>query len=362
MTYGIITHYDVHNHGAILQLNALVQVLRGKFGMEAAALRFDKNYDFLGRELKSKYEVSLRSAGIYLNYLKENGWRRMLFNVKKKRLLESFKTRERLVGNYYTECGKLDGVIIGSDEVFALHTGPTPVFFGHGCPADKVFSYAGSFGPTTIEDVDRLNCRALVSSGLRSMAGLSVRDRNSMRIVRDLTGREPVPVCDPVILYGYEREMAAFPPVNLPPYLLVYAYDRNMNDPAEVERIRTFARRHGLKIVSPGFYHQWADWNVNADPVELLRYFKNARFVVTDTFHGCVMSIITERNMAVKLRGNENKLFNLLEEYGLTGRILSDDWNLDALFSGTVNYETLHGEVLRRRGQSMSYLNQMMNL
>ena len=28
MKIGIITHYDVHNHGALLQLNALVQVLR----------------------------------------------------------------------------------------------------------------------------------------------------------------------------------------------------------------------------------------------------------------------------------------------------------------------------------------------
>ena len=28
MKYGIITHYDVHNHGAVLQLNALVHVLR----------------------------------------------------------------------------------------------------------------------------------------------------------------------------------------------------------------------------------------------------------------------------------------------------------------------------------------------
>ena len=46
MKYGIITHYDVHNHGALLQLNGLKQVLNS-LGIEANALQFDKNYDFL---------------------------------------------------------------------------------------------------------------------------------------------------------------------------------------------------------------------------------------------------------------------------------------------------------------------------
>lgn len=33
MDIGIITHYDVHNHGALLQLNALCKVLK-KWGMK----------------------------------------------------------------------------------------------------------------------------------------------------------------------------------------------------------------------------------------------------------------------------------------------------------------------------------------
>ena len=66
MKYGIITHYDVHNHGALLQLYGLEQVLKN-LGIEAFALQYDKNYDFLGHEMKSKYEISLKSIGIYFN-------------------------------------------------------------------------------------------------------------------------------------------------------------------------------------------------------------------------------------------------------------------------------------------------------
>ena len=41
MKYGIITHYDVHNHGAHLQMYALIQVLK-ELGYDAKALRYAK--------------------------------------------------------------------------------------------------------------------------------------------------------------------------------------------------------------------------------------------------------------------------------------------------------------------------------
>lgn len=361
MKYGIITHYDVHNHGALLQLNALIKVLN-QYHIEAEALQFDKNYDFLGVGLKSKYNISVRSFGVYSRYLLEHGIKRTLFNLKKKQLLDAFKVREYLTGRYYTAYPELDAVIIGSDEVFALHTGPTPVFWGHGCPTQKVFSYAGCFGPTTLEDIKRLHCEAFVRSGLECMVGLGMRDRNSMDIVRKLVTKDPVLVVDPVILYGYAAEINSFQPVGLPAYLLVYAYDNHMNTPEEISMIKEYAGKHHLRIVSAGFYHGWADYNLNADPVALLRYFKYARCVVTDTFHGSVMSIITHRNVAVKLRGNANKLQNLLEEYKLTERIIDNVHGLDDIFGKDIDYSSVCDEVSRRRDASLDYLNRMINL
>lgn len=359
MTYGIVTHYDVHNHGAILQLNALVKLLQEKYQIEASALQFDKNYDFLGRKLKAKYEISARSLGIYIKYLHENGLRRTLFNLRKKQLLERFKRANKLIGAFYTECGNLDGIIIGSDEVFALHTGPTPLFYGHGCPSENVFSYAGSFGPTTLEEIERLHCRNFIASGLSAMKGIAMRDENSASIGLKLTGNKPVLVCDPVILYGYTKEIASFTPINLSPYLLVYSYDQNMNAPEEITLIRDFAKSRQLKIVSAGFYHKWADYNINVDPVELLRYFKYADYVLTDTFHGSVLSLVTEKNFAVKVRHNTNKLLNLMQEYGLQQRILSDTRTLDEVFSEKLNYGPVRDEIHRRKSISLNYLTEM---
>lgn len=359
MEFGIITHYDVHNHGALLQMNALVKVLKKEFNINAQALQFEKNYDFLGHEMKAKYEISLKSIKIYINYLKERGLKIFFFNIKKKRLFEQFKKKENLIGKYYTEYDGLDAIIIGSDEVFALHTGPTPVFFGHALPSDIVFSYAASFGPTTISDIKRLHCEAFVKSGLASMKGLSMRDYNSMKITKELTGRDSTLVVDPVILYGYQDELSKCTRPILSPYLLVYAYETRMNTHDEITSILNFAHSKGLKVVCPGFYHKWADINVNVDPIELLSYFKYADCVVTDTFHGGVLSIITGREIGVKIRDNKNKLFHLLTEYGLENRIIGDDWDLDSIFSMKQNNIFITQEINRRKALSLNYIKSM---
>ena len=76
--------------------------------------------------MKAKYEISLKSVGVYAKYFMENGLSQFLYNYEKKRLLDRFKKEHQMIGPYYTECGELDGVVMGSDEIFALHTGPTP--------------------------------------------------------------------------------------------------------------------------------------------------------------------------------------------------------------------------------------------
>lgn len=353
---GIITHYDVHNHGALLQLNALIRVL-GKKGIEAKALRFDKNYDFMGHDMKSKYEISIRSAKHYWKFLKERGAGSMNYNYKKRKTLNRFKEESGIIGDYYSESPQLDGVFIGSDEVFALHTGPTLVFFGYCLPTDNVVSYAGSFGPTSHEEIERLHAVDFVRGGLMSMKGITVRDHNSAEIVGKLTGKTPEIVVDPVLLYGYKEEISKLSPPPIKNYLLIYAYDNRMNEQEEVEAIKKYAKSQGLKIVSAGFYHSWCDYNVDVDPIKLLAYFKYADIVVTDTFHGSVLSLITEAQFIAKSReSNHFKLLNLLKEYGADNRLIEEWGKMDEKFQSDIDYSKVNIEIERRRDKSMEAL------
>ena len=358
MKYGIITHYDVHNHGAILQTNALVKVLEQRFKITAYVLQYTKNYDFLGCDKRDKYEFSIKSIKHYFDYLLSRGLRLFLFNIRKKIIFEKFKKDEKLIGEYYSKCKQLDGVVIGSDEVFALHTGPTPALFGYALPSDKVFSYAGSFGPTKLSDILSLHCIEFVKGGLSGLNGLGMRDQNSINIAEKLTGKKAWLNVDPVLLYGYEKELSQFKPINKK-YILVYAYETRMNNKDEYQNIISFAHKKGLKVICPGFYHKWADKNVNVSPIELLRWFKYAEYVITDTFHGAVLSLITGREMAIKIRDNANKLKNLLMEYKLEHRIINDNWNLSDIFSSKLDMVKINEEIVSRRKSSMDYLRSM---
>lgn len=150
MKIGIITHYDVHNHGAVLQMYALEKVLEN-FGNEAKGLTFHKNYDFFESYAENKYNISLKSIPYYIGYLMEKGIKKTYFNYKKKQILDNFKFSNKMIGEKSSEAKDLDTVFIGSDEVFSIETGLTPEFWGNNLNCKNIFSYAGCFGPTTLE-------------------------------------------------------------------------------------------------------------------------------------------------------------------------------------------------------------------
>ena len=66
--------------------------------------------------------------------------------------------------------------------------------------------------------------------------------------------------------------------------------------------------------------------------LQLNALIKCAKCVVTNTFHGCVISIMTGTEIAVKMRVNANKLLSLMKEYCLEGREFDIGHSLDDVF------------------------------
>lgn len=352
MKIGILTYYGVHNHGAVLQANALKTVLESK-GHECGFLEFERSYSNISQQQANKYKFGLGSIGFYAKYMMEKGLGNILYNVSKKRTLGKFRAVNiPLLGKYEDFSGDL--AVIGSDEVFSLEIGVNPFLYGNGLKARHVISYAGCFGPTAYEDVVKQGQQKMISDGLHHMDAVSVRDQNSLETVKKTSGIDATLVCDPVILYGYEKEMQSFTPP-MKEYILIYSYDKNLNDAVEYNHIKAYAEKHNLKVVSVGYYHRWCKC-IDASPFELLGWIKNARLVVTDTFHGSVMSIICNTPAVVKLRGNQNKLRFLLSEYGLLDRRISDFAEMESVADKTVDFDKVNAAIQERRAASMKFL------
>lgn len=355
MKLGIITHHDVHNHGAQLQMFALQKVLMS-FGHQAKALTYKKSYDFLADYAENKYIFSIRSIPYYIQYLLKQGFSKTYFNYKKKQILVAFRKQNELVGEYYSKANDLDGAFVGSDEVFSIETGLTTVFWGLGVPVQKIFSYAGCFGPTTIEFIREHYAEEYIKAGIERLEKLSVRDGNSKYIVEQLSNKEVTVVCDPVILYGYKEEKKNFKKLLKEKYLVIYSYDQNMNNPEEVKKIRDYAKCEGLTIVSPGFYHSWCDKNINVTPIELIEYIWGAECVITDTFHGSVISIIMNKEFLTKIRTNSNKVDFLLQEYQLSNRVIDSFNTLHEKFEKKIDYKNVNEIMGKNRKQSLTFI------
>lgn len=359
-TVGILTHYQVHNHGALLQLYALYHVLQN-LHVAPTVLTYQKNFDFLPAGLKNKYEFSLKSLPYYGKYLAKKGLRKTWFNFHKNRILERFKKDNFSFSAL--EKTPVDYAVVGSDEVFSLEAGLNRMMYGYGVQSKKIFSYAASFGQTNVTEIEQKNCRSLIAEGLNRFSSICVRDRASADTVETLIGKKPAIHFDPVLLYGFQEELKnTVYQVPSRPYLLVYAYDNHMNETAEVKTVQDYARRHGLLIVSPGFYHSWADIHLNASPLELLHVFKYAACVVTDTFHGSVLSILTNRPFAAFVRDmNKNKMDFLLDSLNVRAARMSAWEELPAILSQSWNWENLNSQVVLERQAAMSYLKEALN-
>ena len=358
---GIITHYDVHNHGAHLQMYALSKCLE-KLGYEAKALRFQKNYDFMGgAEAGKKYNISIRSIPTYIKYTLTNGIDRTFYNIKKRKTLTAFRTFHGLVGDYYSEAKGLDAVVIGSDEIFSIEAGPNPWYYGIGVPCDYEISYAASFGPTTLKMIEDHNVASMVEAGLRNLKHIAVRDENSAEIVEHYTGKTPTIACDPVLLYDFPEQLKPatseeFKTAHAEKYCIIYSYDYNMNDDQTIKSIREYARKRGLKIYSVGYFHRWCDKSIDVDPLDVFKWFSGAEIVFTDTFHGSVISLETGTQFISQIRGNGNKLAYLLEQYGVSDRKVTGFSDIEEIVKTPIDYNIVNETVSKIRNESLFYL------
>ena len=198
-----------------------------------------------------------------------------------------------------------------------------------------------------------------VQEGLKKFVDLSARDENTAQIIEKLTGRVPTMVCDPVLLYDFKDTKVKMK-IPKKKYMVIYAYDFNITDEEEVKAIKQYAKEKGLITVSPGTYHKWCDKNISCNALEWVEIFKNAECVVTDTFHGTITSIITNKPMAVLIRNklNSNKMIDLLDRCNISNRRLKEisKKELDKVFSQKINFKQVNERVQELRKNGENYL------
>lgn len=229
--------------------------------------------------------------------------------------------------------------------------------FGKGLNASRIITYAASFGATTIDKLQLVGKKEIVSSLLHDLDAISVRDENSMKVIEELTGRTPWLHVDPVLMFDYNQ----FIPdkFNRNEYIIVYTYPGRITDKKEISSIRNFAKSKELKLISIGHYFSWCDEVVIPTPFEVLAYFKGASYIITDTFHGSVFSIKFNKEFCTIVRDmNSNKLVSLLKQFGLENRIVTDMNKMQKILETPIDYAGVNKIIMEETKRSITYLTQ----
>jgi hypothetical protein len=354
---GILTFYNTINYGAILQAYALQKKINS-FTVENEIIRYECKA-IREREISSLSE-SFRSMKTLLKYLLINRYERI-----KKQKFESF-TREYLSlseqvykrDNIVNSMKTYDSYIVGSDQVWNLNlTGEDYSFFldfeSNGL---KKNAYAGSFGYSTIPVNYKERCAQLLSNFSIS----TVREETGKNIIKQLLDKEVPVVLDPtLLLQSHEWLELVDDTLKYNNYILLY-FIHNKNE--TFEYARRLAKKTGYKLVyinispKPGF----GMINLRAlSPIEFLNLFKNAKYIITGSFHGVAFSINFNKKFFFekdkKVNSYNSRIENLISTLHLEEREIGILNNMEQ----DINYLEVDRKLEELRKESLTYLMKM---
>lgn len=220
------------------------------------------------------------------------------------------------------EWGKQFGFFIcGSDQIWNPYYATTSELAFCSFAPEKTICLAPSFGVSEIPEYRKQE----YGRWLNRIRTLSVREGAGKKIIKDLTGRDAELLLDPTMLLPAEswEAMCRQPQQRLPGHYIACYFlgriDRNL-----VRKISQLSHEKNLPVVmlfditTPRYY--------SFDPAEVLYTIRQADYVLTDSFHGTVFSILFQKNFTVFGRNEggssmNSRLETLLSAFHLSDRV-----------------------------------------
>lgn len=327
MRTGVVTFHSAHNYGATLQTWALQKALK-KLGADPCVIHYHP--DIIDRLY---IPPKLNTAAKRWQYLtrKEVRKRRRKLKTKYIRYNEFLKNHLTLCGDYRTyeelktDPPGMECYIAGSDQVWNPdHTGGfDPAYLLEFAEQDAVkIAYAASIGRENFP----VQLRDNYAAGIRDFDAVSVREQSAAAAVSEAFGKTVSVVLDPTLLLDRrEYEEIKVPSQRSERYILVYMMENNRS---LVRLANSISVVTGLPVIQrkPGrIFKNELDSFFTHTPGEFLGEMEKAEYVITNSFHGTVFSIIYERPFISMLHSETgSRTIDLLNSLDLGSHILNE--------------------------------------
>lgn len=320
---GLITFHSSINYGVYLQAYALQSFVE-KIGCEVEIIDYTR---FTEGEKKKK------SIAYRLKHFKETlKVLRMLIFLHDKRVVEKEKKFNKFalanfrlskpmnsINDIENEQANYDKFICGSDQIWnPEYTQANPVYFLEFAPSEKRISYAPSFGIGRSSEVFNDYLKQY-REYLCAFSSISVRERTGQLIVQDIAAIKPCVVVDPTLLLSKDFWSRNTQPVNTSDreYVLFYVLSDNYQYRKLAKRIAEDGKYEVICIpTGPLWDGLRCVRKCYAGVDEFLYLMKNAKYIITDSFHGTAFSVIFQKDFFAILRNDTNhSLCSRIEDF-----------------------------------------------
>ncbi len=334
MRLGILTFFNAHNYGAVMQAYALKTYLKS-LGHEVQIINYrnpciDKAYPRHLYPRLGKKDILLPSH--WMNTYKEiercfysnKVWEQQY--IKFKNFVE-FTLNVREDVDWKSQIDKLDIIFFGSDQIWEkkIVGNKERVLFGNFKTSAKKVSYAAS-----CYSEESAISNELIQS-LKKFTFISVREKNLALIIQKKLemSKKIYTVVDPVFLLDKEDYQCI---INRAPclkenYIVFYFVSENK----ELSKISQYIReKKDKKVIEIHYYrtkqisNDWQRADIGPDEFLSLLYYADA--VYTNSFHGTAFSLIFHKHFWVL--NNNMRIVNLLGNCHMEERRIADfnDW------------------------------------
>lgn len=376
MKIGIITQPLENNYGGLLQNFALQQILKS---MGHDVITIDQSSIHLTR-----YRMIVSNIKTLMLRLVGRGKNRKFYVrgiLKYKQICKQYsvisKYNKQFIDRYIEKSHKINtlkasrefvinnginALIVGSDQVwrpsYNARISHSYLDFAKGVNVRKI-AYAASFGVDYWEynEEETIKCRSLV----HLFDAISVRESTAVELCRDYLGIDAVLVLDPTLLLDkheyvklIDQEGVACSEGDLMTYILDKSEKKS-------KIITEVSQKLGLSPFS--VMPRSADLDKELDKcvfpgvLKWLRGFLDAKFVICDSFHGAVFSIIFNKPFLIignKERGM-SRFHSLLSIFDLESRLIVDDSDL-SIVNNTIDWDAVNEKMVGLKSYSISYL------
>lgn len=363
---GIITYHSAYNYGSALQA----------FATQEAVSAFAPGAEIINYRMRSQkavYTLYRTSFGMK-NLVKDI----MQLPIHKKRKLRA-KRFEEFFKNYFAltdECEtpeevsrlwtKFDTIVSGSDQIWNKHSLELEncgweymhPYLLKGFAGKKI-SYASSISNMTDEELNE------IKGYINEFDAVSMREISSTERMAGILDVAVTNVLDPTFLLTKEQwiKKLGLKKNNSEKFILYYSLGGISYVKKNRPILKQLAQKHGcrVRVIMP-FVRVSGDDVIEPHPeygpIDFLDSIYNAEMVVTDSFHGTILSVNFGKELysLCKPGGSTFRKTDILGVLGIGERALFDSSELVTKSFEPINYNEVYAKLDEMRRSSLAYL------